>query len=51
MNMNIRNAPSFGPIKDLYDDSEVLIGGIKEVFDIKSLYPSKVKIHVRYHKE
>ena len=42
-NMAIPNASAIGPIKDLYDDSEALTGGIKEDFVIKSLYPPKGK--------
>ena len=39
-NIIMPNSSSFGPFRDLYDDSEG-IGNIKEDFVIKSLYPSK----------
>ena len=40
-NIIAQSASPIGPFKDLYDDSEGLIGNIKEDFVIKSLYPPK----------
>ena len=42
VNYNKRN--SSRPFKDLYDDSEGLVGNIQEDFVIKSLYPPRGKI-------